>query len=87
MVPVEELRLARERIQRFLRLGGVPLKGNHDLQAEVRSGIAEHRGAVFTFRCPLCGRVERNNQDMEPLCTGPSWTDDHPGEPMARVPT
>jgi hypothetical protein len=53
-------------------------------QALVETGLLE-TGARFVFRCPLCGRQERNDQRLEPMCTGPSWTDDHPPEPMIRV--
>lgn len=42
-------------------------------------------GALFVFRCPMCGNEEVNDQRMEPACTGPSWTDDHPLEPMILV--
>lgn len=80
----------QERIEQFERMGGVDLRKldpleSHDLLAEVRTGIAFFNKAVFEFECLLCGRVERNNQDMEPLCTGPSWTDDHVPEVMVRL--
>lgn len=79
-----------ERIQRFERLGGVNLsrlepEERHDLMAEVRTGIAQHKKAVFRFRCPMCGNVATNDQDMPPMCTGPSWTDDHPYEVMQKI--
>jgi hypothetical protein len=53
-------------------------------KAEIEVGIFE-TGAKFVFRCPLCGRQAVNDQRLEPLCTGPSWTDDHAPEPMVLV--
>jgi hypothetical protein len=53
-------------------------------KALIETGLFE-TGATFAFRCPLCGRQERNDQRMEPMCTGPSWTDDHPPEIMQLV--
>jgi len=53
-------------------------------KALIETGLFE-TGATFAFRCPLCGRQERNDQRMEPMCTGPSWTDDHPPEIMVLV--
>ncbi len=53
-------------------------------KALIETGLFE-TGAVFVFRCPLCGRQERNDQRLEPMCTGPSWTDDHNPEPMILV--
>lgn len=50
----------------------------------VEMGLFETGGA-FRFVCPICGRVEHNDQRMEPLCTGPSWTDDHAPEVMVQV--
>lgn len=53
-------------------------------KALIETGLFE-TGSGFVFRCPLCGRQERNDQRMEPMCTGPSWTDDHPPEIMICV--
>lgn len=53
-------------------------------QALIETGLFE-TGHPFKFRCPLCGRVEGNDQRMEPMCTGPSWTDDHPPEVMILI--
>lgn len=50
----------------------------------MRTGILE-TGQKFVFRCPMCGRIEENDQRMSPVCTGPKWTDDHPLEPMVLV--
>lgn len=50
----------------------------------VETGLLE-TGTGFSFVCPLCGRQERNDQRMEPMCTGPSWTDDHAPEVMVEV--
>lgn len=90
-MPTEELREAQERIRRFERLGGVNLsrlepEEKHDLLAEVRTGVALHKKAVFRFQCPMCGNIATNDQDLAPLCTGPNWTDDHPHEPMQKLP-
>ena len=54
---------------------------NGEAMALIETGLFE-TGARFVFRCPLCGRLERNDQRLEPVCTGPKWTDDHPPEPM-----
>lgn len=32
---------------------------------------------AFVFRCPVCGNTVRADDAYEPMCTGPSWTDDH----------
>ena len=53
-------------------------------KAEIEVGIFE-TGAPFVFRCPLCGNQARNDQRMEPMCTGPSWRDEHPPEIMIQV--
>ena len=29
------------------------------------------------FVCPVCRNQVRQREPMGPLCTGPSWTDDH----------
>lgn len=29
------------------------------------------------FQCPLCGKEFRHDDEYEPMCTGPDWTDDH----------
>lgn len=50
----------------------------------VEIGLYE-TGKAFVYRCEMCGNVARNDQRMEPMCTGPSWTDDHPPEVMALV--
>jgi hypothetical protein len=53
-------------------------------KALIETGLFE-TGSGFVYRCLLCGRQERNDQRMEPMCTGPSWTDDHPPEIMQLV--
>ena len=58
--------------------------GSEEARALIETGLFE-TGAKFVFRCPLCGRVERNDQRLEPVCTGPAWTDEHPLEPMILV--
>ena len=69
----------------------VPLLGSEekafeeeDLRPLVEIGLFE-TGKKFTFQCPICLKVEVNDQRMEPACTGPSWTDDHPLELMVLV--
>lgn len=59
-------------------------EASDEAKAAIEVGIFE-TGSGFIFRCPLCGRQEQNDQRMEPMCTGPSWTDDHPPEIMIRV--
>lgn len=80
-MPKEEVRLARERVQRFERLGGVDLSHldlGDPLRTEVEVGTALYRKAIFVFKCGFCGRIERSDKEMEPMCTGPGWTDEHP---------
>lgn len=75
------------RIAQFKAVGGVEfVPEDKALEALVHIGVAEHRQVVFTFQCPLCSRIERNNQDMEPMCTGPAWTNDHEPTIMVRQP-
>lgn len=86
-MPAEELRIARERIRRFERLGGVCLsrmepEEQQPLLAEVEVGLAKYRHTLFHFRCPICGREEHSDMEMPPACTGPRWVDEHPLEPM-----
>jgi hypothetical protein len=78
------------RLRRFERLGGVDLSHlDREEQARVRSqvivGIQPYKRAIFRFRCQFCGRVEENDCEMPPACTGPSWTDEHPLEPMELI--
>lgn len=73
----------QERILLFERLGGVDLSKlepeiTHDVLVEARSGLFHHRKAMFSFTCPECGKHVTNDQLLEPLCTGPNWTDNHP---------
>jgi hypothetical protein len=80
------------RLRRFERLGGVPLgrldpEEKQATESNVIVGLQPYKKAVFTFVCPMCGKVVRNDQEMPPACTGPSWTDDHPLEPMVLVPS
>jgi hypothetical protein len=38
---------------------------------------------VLEYRCPVCGNRERSDiAGLEPCCTGPGVTDDHPMEVM-----
>lgn len=53
-------------------------------QPLIETGLFE-TGLGFTFLCPLCSNMVRNDQRMEPMCTGPSWTNDHAPEVMVLV--
>jgi len=33
---------------------------------------------VNVYRCPVCSRRFRYDDEYEPMCTGPGATDDHP---------
>lgn len=84
----QPLLATQARIRRFERSGGVDLSrvdAEDPIRVVVEAGTANHKKAVFAFRCEMCGRVERNDQEMTPACTGPSWTDDHPLEPMTAI--
>lgn len=88
----DALRLASERIARFERLGGVNLARldpeERDLVVPtIQSGTITLKKAIFWYRCLLCGNKASNDQEMEPLCTGPNWTDDHPPEVMQCIPS
>jgi hypothetical protein len=50
----------------------------------VETGLFE-TGEGFLFVCPMCGHEFRNDQRLEPLCTGPSWTNDHEPTIMIEV--
>lgn len=78
---------AEQRIEKFKRLGGIEIGGldpleRRFLRSEVIVGLANYKKAVFSYFCPLCGRIERLDQDMPPACTGPSWMNEHALEPM-----
>jgi hypothetical protein len=73
-------------VAKWERLGGVDLSRLEpeelvDAVDELGLGVY-HTGNLFRFRCPVCGNVATNDQLMEPMCTGPRWTDDHPPEVM-----
>ena len=85
--PDPALKTAQERIKRFERLGGVDLSRHEfedPIHALIHVGTAEYNQAFFEFECETCHHQVRSNQEMEPMCTGPSWTDDHPPEVMVR---
>lgn len=84
-------RTALERVRRFERLGGVDLsrlepEDRSVLLGAVRGGVANLRKATFRFECPVCRKIFEQDQEMEPMCTGPSWTDDHEPTIMVRYP-
>lgn len=72
-----------QRIRRFELLGGVDLarlepEARQPVLAKARIGTAHLARAQFAFRCQMCGNQVVLDSEMEPMCTGPSWTDDHP---------
>jgi hypothetical protein len=42
------------------------------------AGVNLREKGVNAYRCPVCGRVFRHDDEYEPMCTGPGATDDHP---------
>jgi hypothetical protein len=59
-------------------------ESGEEAKAMIETGLFE-TGASFVFRCPLCGRQERNDQRLEPMCSGPTWRNEHPPEIMQQV--
>jgi hypothetical protein len=59
-------------------------ESGEEARALIETGLFE-TGSPFVFRCPICGRQERNDQRLEPLCTGPTWLNEHVPEPMVLV--
>ncbi len=83
--------LTEQRIERFKRLGGLELgrleqEELDPLLAHIEVGTAPLKKVVFRFRCHICGRVERSDTEMPPVCTGPSWLHEHELEPMRLIP-
>lgn len=80
---------SEQRIRRLIDAGGVDLSALREdaaLRSSIRIGTFE-TGMKFRFRCPICGNTVVNDQEMEPVCTGPHPSlDEHPHEPMVRVP-
>lgn len=86
--PNQPQKVTAERIKRFERLGGVDLSRREwedPIHALVHTGTVEFKQAFFQFECPECLHRVRSNQEMEPMCTGPMWTDDHAPEIMRLV--
>jgi hypothetical protein len=47
--------------------------------------ILQPKKQGVAFRCPLCRHVVFNDAaGLEPMCTGPRWTDDHEPTVMVR---
>jgi len=73
-------------------LGEVPLLKNEEKAAAadprdkvlIETGLFP-TGKTFIFRCPVCGKVEGNDQRLELACSGPSWRNDHELTPMIFV--
>jgi hypothetical protein len=59
-------------VESLLWLPGNPLYEERPKQAR----------ALFTFRCSMCGNQITSEVNMQPMCTGPSWTNDHEPEVM-----
>lgn len=58
------------------------------LLVPARVPVAEQalrRRGVNVYRCPVCGRVFRHDDEYEPMCTGPGASDDHPMTVMVFV--
>ncbi len=48
--------------------------------------VLDPRKTVVVYRCPVCKATTRTDTaGLEPVCTGPSWRDEHPHEPMVKV--
>lgn len=76
--------LPNSKIVPLLKSERIGFRAEEINQPLIETGLFE-TGLGFTFVCALCGRRERNDQRMEPVCTGPSWTDDHPPEVMMLI--
>ncbi len=47
--------------------------------------LRPQKKGVVVFTCPICGNHARTDQaGLEPACTGPTWRDEHPMEPMVK---
>lgn len=57
------------------------------LRLDTVAGVVPQKRGVFVFKCPTCGNRARNDQLMEPMCTGPGSFDEHEPTIMRRVPT
>ncbi len=72
-------------------MGGIDLSKIEDPEerfaatAALRVGVHE-MGTSFTFRCPMCRTIRKNDQMMQPMCTGPHPSlDEHPPVVMEYV--
>ena len=84
------MRVTQERVARFRRFGGVDLarldpEERDPLLTLVHVGMAHLKKATFSFRCEMCGSVVTTDNELSPACTGPSWTNEHPLEPMTPI--
>ncbi len=62
-----------------LDLDAMASRFDHLVLRPVKRGVIE-------YVCPVCNhRMRADGDGMEPACTGPSWTDDHPLTPMRKV--
>ncbi len=60
-------------------------RGNPALRKYIAGAVLLQRGA-YSFRCPVCGKIERNDDQYPPCCTGPHPSlHEHEMTPMARV--
>jgi rRNA maturation endonuclease Nob1 len=45
--------------------------------SSLRVGQDVTRVGAYAFRCEVCGRRYTQDDRYEPLCTGPTWRDEH----------
>lgn len=71
---------------RFVRPDeGAIVAASHMVAARVPEAETLRTTGVNVYRCPVCRRVFRHDDEYEPMCTGPGATDDHPMTVMAFV--
>ena len=56
-----------------MRNNGIILPGD----VQVKDGACQ-------FECPVCHHLHSSDEPVEPMCTGPLWTDDHAPTIMVR---
>jgi hypothetical protein len=55
------------------------------LRLDTIAGVVPEKRGVYVFQCPTCRNRARNDQRMEPMCTGPGSFDEHEPTIMRRV--
>ena len=58
-------------------LSDLPILGTEE-KTSSHVPLFEVKNKIYVFECPVCKNRASNDSDMETLCTGPNWTDDHP---------